>query len=154
MCTHLRPLTVASNMTQGSRGALYSVVLTLANLYRIYSSDETLDANVKGCLLDSIEKRWTKTDQDSFLAAVILNPYIRQRLFKNGSPYSTIASVFNLFVRLWKRFFDREPDEVFFPAVFDYCRSDSSFSDKAMFLQDGRKRSEVHSPLSEYRPTY
>jgi hypothetical protein len=130
-------------MTQGSRGALYSVVLTLANLHRIYKSDRSLDANVKKCLLESIEKRWAKTDQDSFLASVILNPYIRQRLFKKGG-YSSIKSVYHLFKRLLQRFFDKEDDGTFLQAVTDYCRAEGQFSTEEMFLQNHKDHSEVY----------
>jgi hypothetical protein len=136
VCGHLHPLAVAANVTQGSRGALYSVALTLAGLYRDYKLNRSLPADVRDCLLSSIEKRWAKTDQDSFLAAVILNPYLRLQPFKPGCRYSAPAGVYELMTRLWKRFFPMEYDNEFWNVVIDYCACRGTFSKKAMYLHE------------------
>jgi len=56
---------------------LYHVLTTLANLYHIYSNlDLGEDADVCKQVLASLEKCWAAADQDPFIAAVILSPFL------------------------------------------------------------------------------
>ncbi|KAL6302503.1 ribonuclease H-like domain-containing protein [Sparassis latifolia] len=82
--THLEPLAIAMNITQAPHTRLDHVLLTLANLYRIYSSPDTED-QVQSKILDSLEKRWKKADQDVFILAVFFNPYTRGRCFDRAA---------------------------------------------------------------------
>lgn len=92
--------------------------------------------DVKECLLASIQKRWLKTDQDSFILAVILNPYIPTTLFKKSNTYATSAGVYGLVRRLWARFFPRRHDSDLFDAALQYYDKEGIFTDDAMLLED------------------
>jgi len=82
-CSHLEPLTIAANITQASNTRLYHVLMTLANLYRIYSNLNPIkDSDVRDKILASLEKRWAAADQEPFIAAILLNPFLRGDLAK------------------------------------------------------------------------
>lgn len=75
---HLAPLAIAANITQSSHCRLDEVLLTFASLAMEYNKlTDPIDWDVKEALLNSIERRWEKSDQDVFVAAVILNPYLK-----------------------------------------------------------------------------
>lgn len=133
---HLYPLNIAAKMMQTSRGPLYAVTLTLANLYRTYDRDEKLDREVKNCLLNSIQKRWAKCDQDPFILALILNPYIRTSLFKRRTPFSSHADVYTLIDRMWTRLFSHPHNTSLHMAVEDYCNSKGPFASVRMRLDE------------------
>ena len=73
----------------------HSIISTLGRLYRDYmklrimdrsdvtemSDDEDHPVNA---IIDSIEKRWSKVDQDLFISAFYLNPFINRKL-RNGT---------------------------------------------------------------------
>ena len=62
---------------QESNTQLYHALTTLANLFCIYSNLSLPDdLDVCEGILASLEKRWATTDQDPFIAAVILNPFL------------------------------------------------------------------------------
>jgi hypothetical protein len=126
-------------MTQGSRGRLSSVAITLANLYRIYSQNDKMDKPVQKIILDSIAKRWAKTDQDSFILAVFLNPYIRHSLFQPTSGFATQAGIQNLVERMWNRFFPIEAGADLFKATTAYYKRTGIFSDDEMMLKTHKK---------------
>ncbi|KAG8879540.1 hypothetical protein FRC20_000112 [Serendipita sp. 405] len=139
VCLHLQPLATAANATQSSQGRLDSIVLTLGNLYCRYSQDPKLSVEIRTCILDSIEKRWAKTDQDAFIMAIIMNPYIRTTLFKSGLRLACPAGVFGLTKRLWTRFFPFPHDVGLFDAVEDYCAREGSFSDASLHLSEHKR---------------
>jgi len=57
-----------------------------------------------GCaaIIDSIERRWAKSDQDIFLAAVILNPFYRRQPFMPRELFNN-AGIIALIERVFKR---------------------------------------------------
>ena len=59
---------------------LYHVLTTLANLYSIYSNlsldSDSEDFEVCDQVLASLEKCWAAADQDPFISAVVLNPFL------------------------------------------------------------------------------
>ncbi len=57
------------------------VLLTFANLYRIFDGLGPEDEGAASAVKESLEKRWAKTDQDAFILCTFFNPYIRDRLF-------------------------------------------------------------------------
>ena len=84
------------------------ILLTFGSLTMYYQDTKTQDAaNIPGCtaILDSIEKRWAKADQDVFVAAVILNPFVKTSAFSAQLPFLTRAGVLSLMKRLYHRFF-------------------------------------------------
>ncbi|EGO00225.1 hypothetical protein SERLA73DRAFT_72961 [Serpula lacrymans var. lacrymans S7.3] len=58
--------------------------------------------------LKSIEKCWEKSDQDIFIAAVILNPLYKASPFSSSVEFMTAAGVWELCSRLWMRFYKEE----------------------------------------------
>jgi hypothetical protein len=64
-------------------------------------------ADHAGCtaIIDSIEKRWAKADQEVFIAAVFLNPFFKIEPFSSKLRLWSQASIFSLLKRLYKRFF-------------------------------------------------
>lgn len=93
---HLAPLAIAANITQSSHCRLDEVLLTFGALAMefsklIHDDDEEL---VKEALLKSIESRWEKSDQDVFVAAVILNLFIKVSALFNQVEHLEIISCF------------------------------------------------------------
>src|SRR5438445_330109 len=54
--------------------------------------------------MDSLEKHWDKSDQEVFIAAVILNPMYKTSPFAQIHKF-TYASIYSLLVKLWKHFY-------------------------------------------------
>ncbi|KAI6015981.1 hypothetical protein EDC04DRAFT_2903503 [Pisolithus marmoratus] len=55
-------------------------------------------------IMDSLEKHWSKSDQEVFIAAVILNPVYKARPFSRINKF-TNAGIYLLLVKLWKHFY-------------------------------------------------
>ena len=82
--THLEPLARAANVAQAAFCRLDQILLTFGSLFIYYREIKAKDpANDLGCtaILNSIEKRWAKSDQDIFIAAIILNPFVKTAAF-------------------------------------------------------------------------
>lgn len=126
-------MAVANFITQGSDTGLHHVLLTLGNLYHIYS-DPKLDEAVQNRILGSLEKRWAAADQDVFIAAVVMNPYIRKRWFASGVQALTPSGLLGIVKRVCARIFREEPDVEFSEAFMDYLQQREEFSDEWMQL--------------------
>ena len=84
---------------------LDQVLVTLGHLYRtFYKLNQPQDEGLRTALLASIEKRWNASDQDVFIAAALLNPYVHTGPF-NNLQVCTLAGMVDLFERLYKRFY-------------------------------------------------
>ncbi len=86
------------------------------------------DQIVCQAVLDSLSKRWSKMDQDVSIAAVILNPALKASLFKS-SGFFNWATVYSLFLHLWRRFYSASPP----PAILrtqldDYMKNSGIFA--------------------------
>jgi hypothetical protein len=127
----LEPLAIAANVTQAAHTRLDHVLLTLGNLFRVYS-DPNLDPQIQTGILGSLEKRWAKADQDVFILAVFLNPYIRQQPFSHAA--LTHANIYEITARLFTRIFYRQPDLQFLKAFEDYFSDTGDFSRRSMEL--------------------
>jgi hypothetical protein len=66
----LEPLAIAANKTQAPHTRLDYVLLTLGNLYCIYSKNLEFDVEVHTAILASLEKQWAKADQEVFIPTV------------------------------------------------------------------------------------
>lgn len=64
-------------------------------------------------IIRSIEMRWAKADQEVFIAAVILNPFIQTAPF-SPLPFLTVGGIHVMLSRLWSRFYPNSviPDEL------------------------------------------
>jgi len=92
---HLEPLAVAANILQSSDTLLDTILLTWGNLYRIYS-DPALNDAVCAQVLNSLSKCWLQMDQDVFISAVIMNPYVRGKGFACGNPLLSPVGLYNI----------------------------------------------------------
>jgi hypothetical protein len=109
------------------------VLITLANLYRIFSNDK-FDLDIRRSVLRSLEKRWAKQDQDVFILAVILNPWIQISAFAQDSEYRQGIKVIELACAAYKRFFQTSPNAEFESAVASYISRRDRWSDERMRL--------------------
>lgn len=82
-----------------------------------------------GCkaIIESIERRWEKADQDVFIAAVILNPFHRISPFTQIE-YLINANILDLFSCLYQRFNNVEPVSEFFDDAYNYINQQGKFS--------------------------
>ncbi|KAJ2986487.1 hypothetical protein NUW54_g9747 [Trametes sanguinea] len=134
--THLRPLAVATNILQARHTRMDHVLLTLANLYRIYNTED-IEPDVKDRMLSRLELRWKKgagQDQDLFILAVFLNPYVRGYCFDREA--LPPAEVYTMATQAFKRFFGTVPNADFTDALVDYSQNVKEFADEAMGLAD------------------
>ncbi|KAK7059583.1 hypothetical protein R3P38DRAFT_2470738, partial [Favolaschia claudopus] len=105
MKRHLEPLAMATNIMQGIECRLDVVLWTFGNLYRAFNElTDHADRHVKKAVLASIELRWSKCDQDVFIAAWIFNLYFSVSWFKSH-PFLSNRGIFSLLRRLHNRFF-------------------------------------------------
>jgi hypothetical protein len=95
------------------------------------------DLEIRNAVLSSLEKRWKKSDQDCFIAAVILNPFTRTEPFNRR--FLNLAAIQALLARLWKRFYREEAPAELYSDVRNYF----NYSEDFKFLQDSRRASEV-----------
>jgi hypothetical protein len=108
-------------------------------LYRIYTkcrindrshpdrAEEDIDHPVTS-ILDSIEKRWLKLEQDLFIACFFLNPFINPAL--RNSNNLTVAVLMGIIKRLYMRVFDTSecPNDLM-SQVYNYHTREGVFSD-------------------------
>jgi hypothetical protein len=128
------PLAVASVVLQASSTRMDHVLLTLGNLYHIYSITlcDKIDNSVRAALLKSLEKRWKAADQPIFILAVIFNPFIRADAFTPTK--LTVMQLWKLVQAAVDRFWKIEADSDTFMALKDYLGRVGDFSDMAMEL--------------------
>lgn len=105
MKNHLEPLAVATNLMQAAFCRLDEVLLTFGNLYHAFNGlTDHVDRHVQKAVLASIELRWSKCDQDVFIAAWLFNMFLSPSWFKQHS-FLSIQGILTLFSRLHTRFF-------------------------------------------------
>jgi hypothetical protein len=92
---------------------LYHVLTTLRNLYRIYSNLAKFeDLDVRDKVLASLEKRWAAADQDPFISAVILNPFLHENFLGQHIALTPIG-LCNMLKRLQSCMFGVDADTDF-----------------------------------------
>jgi hypothetical protein len=129
---HLEPLAIAANVTQSAFCRVDEVLLTFGALtmeYRSLRDNRGGDQIACDAILGSLEKRWRNTDQDIFIAAVILNPFFKHKPFKPLNRFRPTC-IYQLFITLWNRFFPEEvaPTVNLYRNVIDYLRETGDFS--------------------------
>lgn len=127
----LEPLAIANNVTQATHTRLDHVGLTLGNLYRIYS-DNNLDVTIRDKILGSLEKRWAAADQDIFILAIFLNPYIRRCCFSTAA--LSHADIYDMAEHVYRRVFEEDPGLDFLRAFMDYYNEEGEYSYDRMKL--------------------
>jgi hypothetical protein len=78
----------------------------------------------------SLEARWKKADQDVFIACIILVPWIQLKPFNtlHESGIFNFSSIFQLFARLWERFYNEKPPEILYNNVREYIEKKGRFA--------------------------
>jgi hypothetical protein len=145
---YLQELAVAANVTQSSSTRLDHVLITLAVLRHDYSTDTTRydTPSYNTAIVESLDKRWKalKQDQDVYILAVFLNPFIRAHYFNEEGPHSlTRSGLFAVVKHVYRRVFkladsDSLPDN-FFQSYLDYFDGVGRFSRESMSLDDFRQ---------------
>lgn len=141
----LEPLAVAALVCQTVDLRLDQVLLVLGKLltqFQKFHNDPTTgvtEREISTAVIQSLEKRWGTADQDTFIAAIILNPFIgRQQLcfnsllenWKQSGLYCTIA-------RVYQRVFEEDTPPIELFEDFNlYKRSEGDFSDEALLIQE------------------
>ncbi|KAJ6628811.1 hypothetical protein B0H10DRAFT_2259901 [Mycena sp. CBHHK59/15] len=97
----LEPLAIAAKCMQAPDAGLDQVLLMLGNLYRIYSSPE-INSRVRTCIWKSLEKCWLPMEQEVFIIAVYLNPYIRGTAFSTKNPVVKLINLYNIAKQLFQ----------------------------------------------------
>lgn len=141
---HLEPLAVAANICQSDHTRLDTVLLTLANLFRLFA-DPDVDEDTRAGMHRSLEKRWAAAgvERDAMIATLALNPYIRCRCFKTGNVAVTPNGLLTILERLYTRMFQHEPDAGFAAAFLDYRENLGEFSDAEMHLDVRKSRADA-----------
>ncbi len=104
-------------------------------LYIRYSKlSEAEDIKARDAILGSIERCWLKTDQDIFIAGVLLNPFHKAKPFR-AAPFSTVAGLYNLLHRLWKRFYYEDPPAELYTEYKVYVNGTGDFQAMQNFMQ-------------------
>lgn len=129
---YLEPLAIAANITQASFCRLDQVLLTFGFLVMRYKDEKMNQDEIgRSAIIKSLETRWSKCDQEVFVAAVIVNPFYQTLPFNVNdgelSLWLTRAELRALFSRLFRRFFQREPPPEFFTDMVDFLSSTGKF---------------------------
>jgi len=106
---------------------LDQVLITFGYLTMKYH-DEKMKQDVIGhqAILASIETRWAKSDQEVFIAAVLVNPFYRMSAFRPLQCFNK-AEIRLLFTRLFQRFYSREPSHAFIADTYDFLDGKGMF---------------------------
>ncbi|KAH9004423.1 ribonuclease H-like domain-containing protein, partial [Lactarius hengduanensis] len=100
---------------------------------------EAEDIKARDAILESIERSVVKDRSRRFVAGILLNPFHKARPFR-AAPFSTVAGLYNLLHRLWRRFYYVDPPAELYVEYKAYISGTGDFP--AMHnLMDGMRRS-------------
>lgn len=145
MKKHLEPLALAACITQTAHCRLDQVLLVFGLLYTEYQQliNEGDDSAGIKAILDSIESRWAKCDQEVFIAAVILNPIYKTAPFAN-LPILNLAGIYALLCRLWKQFYGTTPPATLWTELKDYIDNRGAYENLADWASEVRREAETN----------
>ena len=86
--------------------------------------------DLPGCtaIINSLEKRWSKTDQEIFIATLILNPFYGRTPLAQSSHFNN-AGITALLDQVWRRVFKTDDVPVeFYNQLHDYLNKSGEFS--------------------------
>ncbi|KAG6806668.1 hypothetical protein H0H92_010455, partial [Tricholoma furcatifolium] len=125
--THIEPLAIAVNIAQAANTRCDHDARMNDRTFPT-TSDEDMSHPLTS-ILESIEKRWLKCDQDLYLACFWLNPYINPNLRNDNA--LPIAVLFGIIKRLYSRILpdDAEGSQALIPEAYDYHNREGMFSE-------------------------
>ncbi|KEP46458.1 hypothetical protein V565_197830 [Rhizoctonia solani 123E] len=137
---YLEPLAIAANVSQASATRLDHILIELGRLYHAFSQ-LGFNPKIREIVLESLERRWGKANQDPFILAVFLNPFIRGRLFSRENTLLNRSGVYRVVKRVFRRIFRKENDLKLYKAFLDYYEFRNEFSPDRW---DYREQQAVH----------
>ena len=84
-------------------------------------------------IVNSLEKQWSKCDQEVFFAAVILNPVYKASPFAQLDTF-TNSGIYGILSRLWTRFYCEEPPSTLLSELFDYIGNTGAYKSFPSFI--------------------
>jgi len=99
--------------------------------------------DLPGCqaIISSLEQRWSKADQEIFIAAVILNPIYQTSPFSLLPQFRT-AEIISLMTRLWQRFFQSAPPDDFALDLMEFLGKRGNYSSLDVICNVEKNRAE------------
>lgn len=145
MKIHLEPFAIAAKISQGANTRLDQILLLFGYLFHHFNSfHDSSDEDAKNAVCASIEKRWHASDQDVFVATLLLNPYHHTEPFGNNCLPDAELSV--LVDCLYMRLF-RTPavPEALYNELSDYLRRQGPYAymETVCVHEKARARAEV-----------
>lgn len=86
------------------------------------------DSVARDAIINSIEARWAKSDQEVFVATILVNPFYRTQPFV-PLPCFNQAQIRVLFTRLYHRFYTAQPPAIFIQHTYDFLIGKGQFND-------------------------
>ncbi|CAE6484295.1 unnamed protein product [Rhizoctonia solani] len=124
---YLEPLAIAANVSHASATRLDHILTELGRLYHVFSKLES-NPKIREIALASLERCWSKSDQDPYILAVFLNPFVRGRLFSQVNPLLNRWTIYGAVKRVFKRVFGKDGNLDFYEAFHDYYEFRNEFS--------------------------
>ncbi|KIK79925.1 hypothetical protein PAXRUDRAFT_159978, partial [Paxillus rubicundulus Ve08.2h10] len=123
---HIESLALAENLTQTTHCRLDKVLVTFGFLISQYQSlltqSTSEDCRMIQAILNSLEKRWSKCNQEVFIVAAILNPIYKTLPFAQLGIF-TNSSVYGILSQLWQRFYQENPPPTLLSELYDYLNN-------------------------------
>jgi hypothetical protein len=152
MQIHLEPLARAQNVTEDVNVKLYHVLVIFGQLYFDYGHLD-IEPAVQEQVRKSLDMRWQKSDQDVFIMAIVLNPYLWDHCFNRQVTNLTPMGLSHIAKQLYMRMFWAKATKVlpeFFGAFHDYLDNQCEFFDECLMLWDFKAQHEVD--ISVFQP--
>ncbi|KDN35726.1 hypothetical protein RSAG8_11349, partial [Rhizoctonia solani AG-8 WAC10335] len=145
---YLEPLAIAANVSQAATTRLDHILIELGRLYNVFSR-LAFNPKMRDTALESLERRWGKADQDPFILAVFLNPFIRGRLFSRDNTLLNRSGIYGVVKRVFRRIFRKENDLELYKAFLDYYEFRNEFSpDRWDYREQQAVHDEAGQPLN------
>lgn len=123
---YLEPLAIAANVAQAPTTRLDHILIELGRLYYTFSR-LSMNSAVQACILNSMELRWGKCDQDPHIVSVVLNPYLRLGVFNPENTLLNRSSLYGAAKRVFRRLFRKDNDLEMHEAFMDYLAGKNEF---------------------------
>jgi hypothetical protein len=148
---HLAPLAIASTMSQATFCRLDEVLLIFGFLLREFEqlTDED-EGSVRRALIGSLNRRWSKSDREPFIMALLLNPLVRKAPFNGTNRLFSPAKIERIAANLWTRFYQKPPPSRLFKDMNDFFYSQGVFDELRWVVS--RELSSADEEVSAYMP--